>query len=53
MFTSLEGKAKRNYQACDEKGDLSGENPGEDEHDIRNFRILPGPECQVLWAEAR
>ena len=23
MFTSLEGKAKRNYQACDEKGDLS------------------------------
>ena len=22
MFTSLEGKAKRNYQACDEKGDL-------------------------------
>ena len=25
MFTSLEGKAKRNYQACDEKGDLSPE----------------------------
>ena len=25
MFTSLEGKAKRNYQACDEKGDLSSE----------------------------
>ena len=23
MFTSLEGKAKRNYQACDEKGDLT------------------------------
>ena len=23
MFTSLEGKAKWNYQACDEKGDLS------------------------------
>ena len=23
MFTSLEGKAKRNYQACDGKGDLS------------------------------
>ena len=23
MFTSLEGKAKRNYQACDEKEDLS------------------------------
>ena len=23
IFTSLEGKAKRNYQACDEKGDLS------------------------------
>ena len=23
MFTSLDGKAKRNYQACDEKGDLS------------------------------
>ena len=23
MFTSLEGKAKRNYQACDEKGDLA------------------------------
>ena len=23
MFISLEGKAKRNYQACDEKGDLS------------------------------
>ena len=22
MFTSLEGKAKRNYQVCDEKGDL-------------------------------
>ena len=22
MFTSLEGKAKQNYQACDEKGDL-------------------------------
>ena len=22
MFTSLEGKAKRNYQACDKKGDL-------------------------------
>ena len=25
MFTSLEGKAKRNYQACDEKGDLMPE----------------------------
>ena len=25
MFTSLEGKAKRNYQACDEKGDLTPE----------------------------
>ena len=25
MFTSLEGKAKRNYQACDEKRDLSPE----------------------------
>ena len=25
MFTSLEGKAKRNYQACDERGDLSPE----------------------------
>ena len=25
MFISLEGKAKRNYQACDEKGDLSPE----------------------------
>ena len=25
MFTSLEGKAKRNYQACDKKGDLSPE----------------------------
>ena len=25
MFTSLEGKAKRNYQAYDEKGDLSPE----------------------------
>ena len=25
MFTSLEGKAKGNYQACDEKGDLSPE----------------------------
>ena len=25
MFTSLEGKAKRNYQACDEKGDLTTE----------------------------
>ena len=25
MFTSLDGKAKRNYQACDEKGDLSPE----------------------------
>ena len=25
MFTSLEGKAKRNYQACDEKGNLSPE----------------------------
>ena len=25
MFTSLEGKAKRNYQACGEKGDLSPE----------------------------
>ena len=25
MFTFLEGKAKRNYQACDEKGDLSPE----------------------------
>ena len=25
MFTSLEGKAKRNYQACDEKGELSPE----------------------------
>ena len=23
MFTSLEGKAKRNYQACNEKGDLT------------------------------
>ena len=23
MITSLEGKAKRNYQACDEKGDLT------------------------------
>ena len=23
MFIFLEGKAKRNYQACDEKGDLS------------------------------
>ena len=23
MFTSLEGKAKRNFQACDERGDLS------------------------------
>ena len=22
MFTSLKGKAKRNYQACDQKGDL-------------------------------
>ena len=22
MFTSLEGKAKWNYQACDKKGDL-------------------------------
>ena len=25
MFTSLEGKAKRNYQACDDRGDLSPE----------------------------
>ena len=25
MFTSLEGKAKRNYQACDEKGELTPE----------------------------
>ena len=25
MFTSLEGKAKQNYQACDEKGDLPHE----------------------------
>ena len=25
MFTSLEGKAKRNYQVCDEKGDLTPE----------------------------
>ena len=25
MFTSLESKAKQNYQACDEKGDLSPE----------------------------
>ena len=25
IFTSLEGKAKRNYQACDEKGDLAPE----------------------------
>ena len=25
MFTSLEGKAKQNYQACDEKGDLTPE----------------------------
>ena len=25
MFTSLEGKAKQNYQACDERGDLSPE----------------------------
>ena len=25
MFTSLEGKAMRNYQACDEKGDLMSE----------------------------
>ena len=25
MFTTLEGKAKTNYQACDEKGDLSPE----------------------------
>ena len=25
MFTSLEGKAKRNYQACDERGDLTPE----------------------------
>ena len=25
MFTSLEGKAKKNYQACDEKGDLTPE----------------------------
>ena len=25
MFTSLEGKAKRNYHACDEKGDLTPE----------------------------
>ena len=25
MFTSLEGKAKKNYQACDEKGDLMPE----------------------------
>ena len=25
MFTSLEGKAKRNYQACDKKGDLMSE----------------------------
>ena len=25
MFTSLEGKAKRNYQACDKKGDLMPE----------------------------
>ena len=25
MFTSLKGKAKRNYQACDEKGDLTAE----------------------------
>ena len=25
MFISLEGKAKRNYQACDEKGDLMPE----------------------------
>ena len=23
MFTSLEGKANRNYQACDEKGGLT------------------------------
>ena len=25
MFTSFEGKAKRNYQACDKKGDLTPE----------------------------
>ena len=25
VFTSLEGKAKRNYQACDERGDLMPE----------------------------
>ena len=25
MFTSLEGKAKRNYQACDERGELMPE----------------------------
>ena len=25
MFNSLEGKAKTNYQACDEKGDLTPE----------------------------
>ena len=30
MFTSLEGKAKRNYQACDEKGDLTPEKILED-----------------------
>ena len=43
MFTSLEGKAKRNYQACDEKGDLTPEKILEKNgHDLRNFHIIPG-----------
>ena len=43
MFTSLEGKAKRNYQACDEKGDLTPKkDPREDGHDLRNLTVFPG-----------
>ena len=52
MFTSLEGKAKRNYQACDEKGDLTPrEDFREDGHDLWNLHVIPGPKCQALWPE--
>ena len=52
MFTSLEGKAKRNYQACDEKGDLTPEKILEKMDMIYGtstlFRVLNG---QALWPE--
>ena len=52
MFTSLEGKAKRNYQACDERGDLSPEKILEKMDMIYgtsvSFRDL---NAKTMWAE--